>query len=89
MDESFQPISRSQAPINKSATAFLATGETMAGPNRYANIGAINHVTVDMESLVVGAECHGQEKLMVGKLTIQVSITRVNFLFLQIFITDL
>ncbi|PON97005.1 hypothetical protein TorRG33x02_073840, partial [Trema orientale] len=44
----------------------MATPETVADLNWYADTGATNHVTANLDNLATGVEYNGQERLMVG-----------------------
>lgn len=67
MDESYQSHASPHQNSNKAdAAAFVATPETVADPSWYADTGATNHVTAELDNMTIGKEYTGHEKLMVG-----------------------
>ena len=67
MDESFQPTSFSTSSSNNyKTTVCMATPDIMIDPSWYADSGATNHVTVEMNNLSLKKPYEGHEKLMIG-----------------------
>ncbi|RVW79061.1 hypothetical protein CK203_048212 [Vitis vinifera] len=70
MDESFQPTSFSTSSSNNyKTTVCMATPDIMIDPSWYADSGATNHVTVEMNNLSLKKPYEGHEKLMIGNET--------------------
>ncbi|RVW29631.1 hypothetical protein CK203_100968 [Vitis vinifera] len=51
---------------NYKATVYMATPDIMIDPSWYADSGATNHVTVEMNNLRLKKPYEGHEKLMIG-----------------------
>ncbi|RVW78106.1 hypothetical protein CK203_049744 [Vitis vinifera] len=47
------------------ASVFIATPELVSDQSWYANSGATNHVTVELENLSMKSDYHGEDKLVV------------------------
>ena len=65
-----------QAPQNNQASVFIATPELVSDQSWYANSGATNHVTVELENLSMKSNYHGKDKLVVDNSN-KLSITHV------------
>ncbi|RVW29254.1 hypothetical protein CK203_109744 [Vitis vinifera] len=65
-----------KAPQNNQASVFIATPELVSDQSWYANSGATNHVTVELENLSMKSNYHGKDKLVVDNSN-KLSITHV------------
>ena len=84
MDDNFQPTSSSTSSNNNyKTTIYMAIQDIVIDSSWYADSGAINHVTIEMNNLSLKKPYEEQDKLMIGNGK-SLNITHIGHSYLPI-----